>query len=339
MSMEQTKNGNAAVIAVIAVVVVATLGVFGWMFAKKAQAPAMQPVVVNSGPIKETQSVASTTKSADTMAGWQTYVNATYGYSLNFPASWKGYTMTDAKDGTTSFLMPTSVKDWKGGKGIVFDVTPVKTADLQKLRTDCAVSTAATLGETAQTFIAKSGGIENIDLCYAKSGIIGESGAYSFFYRRMDKLTDYPSDFTKALFDESEGIAKSFKSVQSSADATAGWQTYTNKDFGFELKIPQTWKVSDVKADLQENNLDLGMKMLTLSAKDAKGAYHDIETIVITPTKSVAKCGQTVMCNMGEKIAEKGGYVFGGVFAALGGEPGSTDFAMKDLDGVLASFK
>ena len=187
MNMDQEKKGNTAVIAVIAVVVVITLGVFGWIFAKKAQAPVEQPVAVQSVPVKETQSVASSMKSAD---------------------------------------------------------------------------------------------------------------------------------------------------------ATAGWQTYVSKDFGFELKMPQTWKASDVKADLQENNLDLGMKMLTLSAKDAKGAYHDIETIVITPSQSVAKCGQTVMCNMGEKIVEKGGYVFGGVFAGLGSEPGELDFVSDaEINGVLASFK
>ena len=44
--MDQEKKGNTAVIAAIAVVVVTSLGVFGWMFAKKVQAPAEQPVAM-----------------------------------------------------------------------------------------------------------------------------------------------------------------------------------------------------------------------------------------------------------------------------------------------------
>jgi hypothetical protein len=46
--MKHTQKGNVAVIAVIVVIVAITAGVVGWMFAKKSQAPAPQPVAIQS---------------------------------------------------------------------------------------------------------------------------------------------------------------------------------------------------------------------------------------------------------------------------------------------------
>lgn len=52
--MQQSKKGNVAVIAAIAVVVVLTVGVLGWMFMNKGSAPAPQPVAVQPvAPMKQ----------------------------------------------------------------------------------------------------------------------------------------------------------------------------------------------------------------------------------------------------------------------------------------------
>lgn len=57
----KTQKGNITAIAIISVIIVMTVGVFGWAFAKKLQAPDVQPVVSTQPMI---QPVAPVTKPA-----------------------------------------------------------------------------------------------------------------------------------------------------------------------------------------------------------------------------------------------------------------------------------
>ena len=56
-----------------------------------------------------------------------------------------------------------------------------------------------------------------------------------------------PGDYTIAITKDAEGRPILAKSEQFSivADETADWQTYTNEEYGFEIKYPSFWSIND----------------------------------------------------------------------------------------------
>lgn len=84
--MENQKN-NVAVIAVIIVIVALTAGVFGWMFAKKAEAPVQQAIITQSAPVAKTQPAVQPTSQTVSVvpASWKTYADSKYGFELKTP--------------------------------------------------------------------------------------------------------------------------------------------------------------------------------------------------------------------------------------------------------------
>jgi hypothetical protein len=93
----KTQKGNVAVIVVLAVVIIVIVGVFGWMFVKKSQAPTLQPEVLTTlhpakaiQPVKEEQQPPVTQPtSADETVSWQVYDNNDWGLQFKYPKSCK----------------------------------------------------------------------------------------------------------------------------------------------------------------------------------------------------------------------------------------------------------
>ncbi|KKP97417.1 MAG: hypothetical protein UR99_C0012G0002 [Candidatus Moranbacteria bacterium GW2011_GWD2_36_12] len=68
---------NKKLVGVVVFILVITVGVISWMFAKKTQAPASQVVI--------TQPITP----ADEIADWHKYLNTKYGFEIKYPKNWQ----------------------------------------------------------------------------------------------------------------------------------------------------------------------------------------------------------------------------------------------------------
>lgn len=115
----KNKQGNAAVIVFIVVIVAITAGAIGWMFAKKTEAPAAQVTTAQpTVPATQTQpkvvqptaaQQASSTAQTDETVNWQTYTNAKYGVEFKYPVGYE--TVVDDNAGSPSFSVKNPAKD------------------------------------------------------------------------------------------------------------------------------------------------------------------------------------------------------------------------------------
>lgn len=93
------------------------------------------------------------------------------------------------------------------------------------------------------------------------------------------------------------------------------WKTYSNSKYGFELKTPTDWKVGD-EAPIQftdnanSDATNIGMINIDFTAKN-KGETINTFDVVIIPTKNIATCNNTPLCNIGTKIGENNGFTIG----------------------------
>src|SRR6266545_1790099 len=88
MKQDKQQNGFSPVIAIIAVLVLAGVGLSGWYVWHNKQDDTSNKSSngASQGSSKKNE-VES--KAADQYEGWQTYNNATYGISFKYPADWK----------------------------------------------------------------------------------------------------------------------------------------------------------------------------------------------------------------------------------------------------------
>lgn len=146
----KTRKGNVAVMVVIAVVILATVGVIGWMFVKKSQAPAPQPEVLTTlhpaTPVDETVT-------------WQTYISPAYGFSFQYPKSLQ-LSINQSDSGVfsssvepyggavVSFDMPTKDPTWNSqsiSSYTALRVYLVSKSKLSQLLSDCKKGSIASV--------------------------------------------------------------------------------------------------------------------------------------------------------------------------------------------------
>lgn len=146
-------------------------------------------------------------------------MNSNYGFQLTLPKGWEEYTTLTVfgSENVTqiSFELPTNDAEWPKNSG------DKKTASVFNL--------------TIYPISSKS-----IQIVPGRKEIL-RNDKYIAYYDRIDKISDYPKDFTAELFNQTDEIIKTFKWVV--AAETADWQTYRNKKYDFEFKQPKNWEV------------------------------------------------------------------------------------------------
>lgn len=163
-----------------------------------------------SSPVALESVSPSPAATADATADWKTYTNTEYGFSLALTDAWKEYRVTSRSDVVYPsvkylvFEVPTTDLTWEGGIGYAapFTIGVYTLADWQKVQ-------------------AEGGPVP---------ALVEQNASYVFAYSMWQ---DVPKDLGNVNFQISQ-ILSTFKFT----DATAGWETYTNKIYGFEIRRP-----------------------------------------------------------------------------------------------------
>ena len=180
-------------LALIPVLVVLVVLAYGLTLLKNRHNSAKQ--TDNSSP------AASTMKTA-------LYTNEEFGFSLQVPTHYSVKDVTPEMSGGpfkfVSFQRETKQQEWivgaKSNHAAVFDIHPWILAEFAVLEKDCREKSREEMGPGCFP-------LDNVE----GHKVIGRNNKYAFIYTRVDRITDYPNDFTPEMFAEAEEIIKSFK--------------------------------------------------------------------------------------------------------------------------------
>ncbi len=203
--MENKKILPVLAIGIILILAIAIGGKF-WISGKqKVQTPATQ----NTKTVKPTSQTIAT----DETAGWQTYLNEEYGFEVKYPVSYEVLINDPNGKKYPSFRD----KKYNGFEwpGLTLDYDPIFSSDFN------IESKKFNIGETKNELI-KIFFIDGDKKIYATCAI-------------------YQGN---AVVEVCNQILSTFKFIDS-IDETANWQTYRNEKYGFEIKYPPKYRISD----------------------------------------------------------------------------------------------
>lgn len=174
---------------------------------------------------------ANILQSSDTL-DWQTYTNNDYGFLMQFPNLWNGYTVIKNEWSGQAIDNLENPQKYTGPLFIFKNQDLAKKYNLQGI--PLMVFTPDVWKLVAEGKIAVSAAPVGPEK-------IGENSKYVFalpprWIGFADNLYE-----NQARYSEVQQILKTFKTLP--VVDTADWQTYTNTEYGFEFKYPLNWKV------------------------------------------------------------------------------------------------
>jgi hypothetical protein len=240
-------KGNISTGFALSVIVILALvfgGVF-WLMGKRNIADTS--VVETMQPISNAvqQPAGQTIPQPDKVV----YENKEFGFSLELPASWKGYMTYEVKGSFgqkyITFLLPAKENDlatWLVGENMPeYDYY----APIVDIVVDTKINFTKERASEKQDCIGKTMGTSP-DCPIIP--VIGEVGKYVVYGHRVDAPP--PADFDDkvsavgdiANFGFADFLKKGFKLINQTSIDTSDWQTYRNEQYGFEIRYPQNYK-------------------------------------------------------------------------------------------------
>jgi hypothetical protein len=141
--------------------------------------------------------------SSATLPSAQTYTNNEFGFSLDLPAHYTVKPMRDeAGNQWVSFQRETNQEEWiemADSTAPVFDLRAMTLAQFAELEEQCKTNREE-IGPGCFPF-------DNVE----GHKVLGRNNKYALIYTRIDKITDYPNDFTPEMFAEADEVIKSLK--------------------------------------------------------------------------------------------------------------------------------
>jgi len=307
-NMKQNKKGNVAVITVIIVIVAITAGVIGWKFAKKSQAPIETKTVAQQPVVNSIDQNQATAQQEDGIV----YKNEKYGFQLTLPKEWENYKASLVENKTYGNIINFQLLSKSSEYNTVMNIIVQDLVSYNKMIANCE----GKIGEGT---------------CYDYNSYLwGKTSKYAV-YRIGNE--DFPEDLM-ARYNQISEIEKSFKVIDSE---TAGWQTYRNEKYGFELKMPQDWEAK-VETD---NTNSFGTENVAFLTQDGNGDSFEIMWIVIIPVKNIDECFNTPDCFIGNEISKKNDFSFRISRGDVGGMVPDKyqEQKFKDIVAVVKTFK
>lgn len=132
------------------------------------------------------------------------------------------------------------------------------------------------------------------------------------------------------------------------------WKTYKNEKYGFEIKIPSNWQVSEEKKNCFNNNMkevEVDMRYLIFSAQFNNKNFSFLK-IAVSPIQNIDLIDKTPLCNKGEIIGIKNNFNFGYISGSIeyndpkseykefiSNEEKNRDLVLKTFSFIEESFK
>lgn len=216
-------------LALAAVAIVATAVVYtAQRFQPAPAAPAANANIItnvnevaNANTAANTNSATNVNVTADAMAGWKTFSNTTYNWSIQYPPTWQ---LTDTRNEDQDINVETTFSKGAVGTHAFFSGPVVETMDQWKQQQE------ATYPNTPVTETTIGG---------EKAYRIDAPNGFTYAVAQKGNVQVRVTSSNGALF--TSGIVATFQFTDQTA-ATADWKTYTNKTFGWSVKYPPSWK-------------------------------------------------------------------------------------------------
>ncbi len=244
MNQKQAKKESlglalAKLILVLSIIVSVglVLGVAGYLAGNE---PIKQPQV---SPVAEP---GATNQIVDETAGWQTYRNEEYGFEVSYPSGWGKSSWKKSETTPSGYKKPETDNSPR-----LFEVKFLGGPCIEYLEHayDCMTPPNISISvydnpteKQALTYYSdlypfNSKNYKKMTVNNVEGYINNINNEYAIFITTKNKLLFSISSNTGIL----NQILSTFKFIEK--DETAGWQTYRNEEYGFEVKYPKDYKM------------------------------------------------------------------------------------------------
>jgi hypothetical protein len=134
---------------------------------------------------------------------------------------------------------------------------------------------------------------------YRKNPFRNESKIFQIVLEHSDSSCDFDGI---SIFDVLNNLYSTFKFIEK--NETTDWQTYTNKEYGFEIKYPKEWKQSNEEGAITFNSPENEKYLQDLiSGKEYREWY--VKDIIISYYNSVSEFPENKDNNLGAKTLKE----------------------------------
>ena len=223
--MDTQKGNTFFIIAIIVgVFAISAVGFASWKYfggdseLEKETQPVYSPKQEKTVPqVKEQEKIKKEeiipSEKTDETADWKSYQNEEYGFKISFPEQWKNYKVSE-KDAGIAFKL----KHQDGNYHDVFNISVYTKEQWNKIQSEEGPK---------PTYLSED---KKTDRIFAYSIGHDDEGYLGFPNIVSGKVYQGP------YYDVQNKIIQTFKVIKTD------WQTYQNKEYGFSLNFPLTWK-------------------------------------------------------------------------------------------------
>jgi hypothetical protein len=220
----QCRQKGISTLIGILIIVVASVILFGGVFAYQYFATKNNDQLQVQSQQQVTNQQTNNNQPTNQIAGWKTYTNTQYGFEIKYPDGWDNKIGGQGKMGEFSLL---SLDINKNSSDFNLNRTPYVRLVVEN-----------------ENFRLGTRDWKKFELGQIRGNISYSATVYEIVFVSSQGQNFY---ITTKNNPETDNITKQILSTfkfTTPIDQTAGWKTYTNTQYGYEIKYPKDWSIS-----------------------------------------------------------------------------------------------